>query len=214
MSLTSTGNVLLVTFGDDPGNDDRAYDALTELGELDSQGQISIEAATVITRELDGEVTVKSQVGNDPWAGTATGGLLGLLIGVVGGPLGVLLGGWGGLLIGSLFDLDDVESTESVLAAISKKIHPSRTAVLAEVTEQSPDVVDTAMARLGGEVTRQPVAEVERELAAAESAERKAKIEARKELHQARVAKQKEDAHAKVEALKKKVRRPKAGAAA
>src|SRR6478609_3119601 len=110
MSLISEGNVLLVTFGEDPKNDNNAYQALTDLGALNSQGQVAVEAATVITREDDGRLTVKSQVGDNPWEGTATGGLLGLLIGVLGGPVGVLLGGWTGLLIGSLFDIDDVET--------------------------------------------------------------------------------------------------------
>jgi uncharacterized membrane protein len=214
MSLITTGNVLLVTFGDDPENDANAYQALTDIGELNTQGQIDVEAATVISRDYDGRVTVKSQVGENPWVGTASGGLIGLLIGVIGGPLGVLVGGWSGLLIGSLFDIDDVETTESVLAEISKKVQPGRTAVLAQATEQSYDVVDTAMARLGGEVVRRPVAEVEQELATAESAERKAKSEARKELYKARVEEHKADAHAKVEALKEKLPRPKAGAAA
>ena len=151
---------------------------------------------------------------NDPYTGTAAGGMIGLLVGIIGGPLGVLLGGATGVLVGSLFDIDDVETTESVLSDISKQVHPTRTAVLAQVTEQSPEVIDTAMARLGGEVMRRPVVDVEQEIAAAQEAQRKAKREARKELQQARLEKHKEDAHAKVEELKSKLRRPKAGAPA
>jgi uncharacterized membrane protein len=214
MSPFSTGNVLLVTFGDDPENDKNAYQALTDLGEMNSQGQIGMDAGTVIYREVDGRVTVKNQIGNDSLDGTTAGGLIGLLIGVIGGPLGVLVGGYGGLLIGSLFDLDDAETTDSVLAEISKTVRPTRTAVLAEVTEQSPDAVDTAMAKLGGVVTRRPVSDVESELSAAEAASEQAKREARKELRNARVAQRKEDAHEKVEELKAKIHRPKAGAAA
>ena len=96
----------------------------------------------------------------------------------------MLLGGTYGALVGSLFDIDDVETTESVLGEISKQVQPTRTAVLAQVTEQSPEVIDTAMARLGGEVMRRPVVEVEQEIAAAQDAQRKAEREARKELHE------------------------------
>jgi hypothetical protein len=124
------------------------------------------------------------------------------------------LGGTYGLLVGSLFDIDDVETTESVLGEISKQVQPSRTAVLAQVTEQSPDVIDAAMARLGGEVMRRPVVDVEEEISAAEEAQRKAKREARKELGESRMAKTKQDAHAKVEELKSKLHRTKAGTAA
>ena len=180
----SPDNVLVVTFGEDPENDKNAYQALTDLKQLDSQGQIKIAGGAVVTRDLDGRVDVKSEVGNDPYTGTATGGMIGLLVGIIGGPLGVLLGGATGVLVGSLFDIDDVETTESVLGDISKQVHPTRTAVLAQVTEQSPEVIDTAMARLGGEVMRRPVVDVEEEIAAAQEAQRKAKREARKELQQ------------------------------
>ena len=210
----SPDNVLVVTFGEDPENDKNAYEALTDLKQLDSQNQIKIAGAAVVTRDLDGRVEVKSEVGDAPYAGAATGGLIGLLIGIIGGPLGVLLGGATGLMAGSLFDIDDVDTTESMLSDISKQVHPSRAAVLAQVTEQSPEVIDTAMERLGGQVTRRPAADVEEEIAAAEEAQRKAKREARKELHQARVEKHKQDAHAQVEELKTKLHRPTAGATA
>ena len=210
----SPDNVLVVTFGENPENDKNAYQALTDLRQLDSQGQIEIADAGVATRDLDGRVEIKSEVGNMPYEGTASGGLIGLLVGIIGGPLGVLIGGSTGLVVGSLFDIDDATTTESVLADISKQVKPTRTAVLAQVTEQSPEVIDTAMARLGGEVLRRPVVEVEEEIAAAEKAQRKAKHEARKELHEAHVEKSKADAHAKVEELKSKLHRTKAGAAA
>ena len=210
----SPDNVLVVTFGEDPENDKNAYQALTNLKQLDTQDQIRITAAAVVTRDLDGRVAVKTEVGDTPYIGAATGGLIGLLIGIIGGPLGVLLGGATGLMAGSLFDIDDVDTTESVLSDLSKQVHPSRAAVLAQVDEQTPEVIDTAMARLGGQVTRRPAVDVEEEIAAAEEAQRKAKREARKELHQARAEKHKEAAHAKVEELKAKLHRTTAGATA
>ena len=210
----SPDNVLVVSFGDDPEHDANAYQALTDLEQLDAQGQIKIAGAAVITRDRDGRVDVKSQVGNDAYVGAASGGIIGLLLGIIGGPLGVLFGGTYGALVGSLFDIDDVATTESVLAEISKQAQPSRTAVLAQVTEQSPEVIDTAMARLDGEVMRRPTFEVEQEIAAAQDAQRTAEREARSELRKARLEKTKEDAHAKVEELKARLHRTKAGAAA
>jgi hypothetical protein len=40
---------------------------------------------------------------------------VGLIIGILGDPLRVLLGGATGLLIGSLFDVEDSDETESAL---------------------------------------------------------------------------------------------------
>ena len=111
IDYVSPGNVLVVTFGEEPENDKNGYQALTDLKQLDSQGQIKIVGAAVVTRELDGRVDVKSEVGNDPYTGTATGGVIGLLVGIIGGPLGVLLGGATGVMVGSLFDIDDAETT-------------------------------------------------------------------------------------------------------
>ena len=192
----SADNVLVVSFGEDPENDTNAYQALTDLKQLDSQGQIKIAGAAVVTRDPDDGVEVKSEVASDTYVGTASGGVIGLLVGIIGGPVGVLLGGTYGMLVGSLFDIDDVETTDSVLREISNQVHATRTAVLAQVTESSPEVIDTAMARLGGEVMRRPAYEVEQEIAAAQDAERKARRE-----------KSKEDARAKVEELKSKLPR-------
>ena len=200
-ALTSTYNVISVSF--DPDNN--AYAALTALKDLDSQSRLRVEAAAVAVRGGDGEIVVKDRVGSYEFAGAAGGGLLGLLIGIIGGPLGVLVGGTYGLVVGSLFDLDEVVESESVLGQIAASVRPGHTVLLAEVTEQSPEVVDTAMAGLGGTVMRRPVADVEAEIAAAETAEAEAKREATKELLRGRRERSKEQAHAKVEQLKAKL---------
>jgi len=210
----SPDNVLVISFGEDPQNDANAYQALTDLEQLDSQGQIKIAGAAVVARDPDGRIDIKSDVANDPYEGTATGGAIGVLLGIIGGPLGMLLGGTYGALAGSMFDLDDTVTTESVLGEISEQVQPTRTSVLAQVNEPSPEVIDAAMARLGGQVMRRPASEIEQEIAAAQDAQRKAESEARAELHKARVEKSKEDAHAKVEELKAKLHRTEAGTAA
>jgi uncharacterized membrane protein len=200
-ALTSAYNVISASF--DP--DSNAYAALTALKELDSQGRLSVEAAAVVVRGDDGQITVKDRTGSYEFAGAAGGGLLGLLVGIIGGPLGVLVGGTYGLLVGSLFDLGEAEETESVLGRISASVRPGHTALLAEVTEQSPEVVDTAMAGLGGTVLRRPVADVEAEIAAAEQAQLEANREATEQLLRGRHEHSKEQAHAKVEQLKAKL---------
>jgi uncharacterized membrane protein len=207
---TSAENVIAVTFEEDAN----AYAALTLLKELDSQRQLDLEGAAVIVRGDDGHVEVKDEITDGHYAGTASGGLIGLLIGILGGPLGILIGGATGLLIGSLFDLHDTDDTESVLSDISKSVQADHTALLAQVTEQSPEVIDTAVARLGGSVLRRSVDTVEAEIASAEQAQRAAKREARKELRKARHEKRKEEVHAKVEELKAKLHRNKKVAAA
>ena len=87
----SPDNVLVVSFGADAGERRERLPGADRPQQLDSQGQIKIAGSAVVTRDLDGGVDIKSEVGEDPYIGTASGGLIGLLVGIIGGPLGVLL---------------------------------------------------------------------------------------------------------------------------
>jgi uncharacterized membrane protein len=194
-------NVIAVSFEDDRN----AYKALTALKELDSQQRVGVREAVVVVRDEDGQLVEKDRVESTSLPATAGGGLLGLLIGVLGGPLGVLVGGTYGLFVGSLFDLSEIEEADSALAAISGSVRVGHSALLAVVDEHSPEVVDAAMADIDGTVVRRTVADVEAEIAAAESAERKAKHEARKELIRERHEHDKTAVQAKLDDLKTKL---------
>jgi uncharacterized membrane protein len=195
----------------------RAYDAMTKLSELDQQGQVGVYEARVVERAATGEITGKESVrgtGDDTGLATASGGLIGVLIGVLAGPVGMLLGGSMGLFTGAVIDLDTDDRDDSVLSSFVRHIKPGETAVLAHLDEQSYEVLDNAMHTLGGDVVRQPAAEVEAELAAAEEARRKAEDEARKELRKERKEQKKEEIDHKLDDLKSRFRKPeKAGAA-
>jgi uncharacterized membrane protein len=194
-------NVIAVSFEDDHN----AYKALTILKELESQDRVGVREAVVVARGEDGKVVSKDKVESSSLAGTAGGGLIGLLIGVLGGPIGVLVGGTYGLIVGSMFDIYDADEADSALGAISSSVQIGHTALVAVVDEQSAEVVDAAMADVRGTVARRPVADVEAEIAAAEEAERKAKYEARKELDRARRERDKATVDAKLNALKDKL---------
>jgi uncharacterized membrane protein len=201
----STDNVLLVTFGPDPSKDQNAYQALTDLKELDTQSQVEVVDGAVVERDLYGHLTVKSTVGDEEGLGLATGGVLGVLIGVLGGPVGVLVGGATGLLAGTLADESNDDEAESVLEDISRNLHPTRTAVIAQVSEPNPQIIDTAMKRVGGTVLRQSLDDVEAEIAAAQKAQHDAQKEARKRLHKARKDKDEAEIRSKVDELKSKL---------
>lgn len=191
-------NVLAINFTEDGD----AYEALTTLKELDEQGQVALKGAAVAMRDEDGTIAIKDEVGDIGYAGTATGGVVGLIVGILGGPIGVLLGGATGVLIGSLFDMDDLDDTDSVLSEMSRALRVGHPSVVAEVDEQSPEVIDAAIHRLNGIVLRLPLADVEAEIAAAEEAQRAAKHEARKKLQEERREEHKEKVQAKIAELK------------
>ena len=199
--MFTTDNVIAVSFPEEAD----AYEALARLKELDSQGSVAVRGAAVVAREHDGKITIKDQFGQESYEDTAGGGLLGLLVGVLGGPIGVLVGGATGVMVGSLFDDDDDDNTRSVLGDMSKSIRVGPPGLLAEVSEQTPAAVDAVMAHLNGSVVRRSAADVELELAAAEDAQRAAKKKARQELREARHEKHREDVDAKVAELKAKL---------
>jgi uncharacterized membrane protein len=207
--LVKRENVLAVSFSEHAN----AYEALSRLKELDAHGDVSVRGAAVVVRGEDGKVVSKEQIGDESWEGTASGGLIGLLIGVIGGPLGVIVGGATGVLVGSLFDMDDADETESALAEISKSVQVGPPALLADAIEESPVAIDAVMANLGGTVLRRSAGDVQAEVAAAEEAQREAKKKARKELRDARHKKQKEEIDAKVADLRAKLDRQKKPAA-
>ncbi len=206
MTTTSLNenNVIAVSFADD----DSAYAGLARLKQLDADGQIELLGAAVVERGADGSVTTKDTAGKEQWDGTATGGLIGLLVGILGGPFGVLIGGATGVLVGSLFDLEDTEGTESVLAALSQEIRPGHDTLLVELREPGDhQVVDGVIESRSGSVLRRSVVDVEAEIAAAEKAQHEASKKARRELRHEREEEHKEHVSAKVAELKAKLPR-------
>ena len=163
----------------------------------------------MVVREDDGKLTEKDEYEEDNYEGTVGGGLIGLLVGVLGGPVGVLVGGVTGVLVGSLFDLDDDDETDSALGELSKAIRVGPPALLADVSEPAPEAIDAVMAHLNGTVLRRSFLDVEAEIAAAEDAQREAKKKARKELREARHKQHKDKVDAKVAELKAKLHRQK-----
>jgi uncharacterized membrane protein len=202
-------NVVLVSFDEES----KAYQAATVLKEASAEERIVLHAVAVVQRMEDGTLRVKEGDADDfplgTWTGGVlggtTGGIIGLTLGTLGGPLGLLLGGAYGALLGSLVDLDTAEEAESVLATMARAIEPGKTALIAHVTEPAVEVVDTEMERLGGEVIRRPVYEVEAEIVAAEDAARAADEEARRKLREEKSAERKEKVQQKIDELKAKL---------
>jgi uncharacterized membrane protein len=202
-------NVIAVGFKQEAN----AYEALARLKELDSREDIDVHGAAVVAREDDGKLIVKDQFSEHNYDRTVGGGLVGLLVGVLGGPLGTLIGGATGLLVGSLFEHDEHDETDSALSEISKGIRVGPPGLLADVSEPGPDAIDAVMAHLNGTVLRRPAADVLTEVAAAEDAQREAKKKAREELREARHKKHQEDVDAKLAQLKSKLHKHKEVAA-
>jgi len=167
-------SVLLVTF-DEPGRADRAK---TELGCLDGDHAVTVRSAAIVERDAAGGFRVHEEPEVEHYTGTVSGGLIGGLLGILAGPAGVLFGGLAGLLVGSFADTEVAEDAELMLVAMSHRIAPGMTALVADVDEPVPGTIDAVMAKLGGVVTRRSRQSVEAEIESAEEAAKAAQREA------------------------------------
>ena len=194
-------NVVVVRFAEPS----KAYQALSALEGADAEGRIGLESAAVVERTPGGELRIPESADNVGLIGTASGSLLGMLIGVLGGPVGVLLGWGAGAVMGGAFDIDRAVTSDEALTVLGRAIPPGSTAVIASVDEGAVEVIDGEMATLDGEVTRRPAAAVMAELEAAEDAADAAAREARRTVREQRQADLNADMQERVGKLKEKL---------
>jgi uncharacterized membrane protein len=184
--------LVLVTFEDDS----RAYEALSNIKTLDASSAVALREAAVVRRDALGVLSLADETDPHEGAATATGGVVGLLVGALAGPIGALLGGSLGLLGGGIYDYDASEDSSSVLERIAHDIPNGSTALVAALGEYGFEAVNSAMKTLGGHVSRYSRADVEAEVDATEKAARKARRQARKALHRSRLKAAQNKVHA------------------
>lgn len=153
-------NVILATF------EDRStpYQALEALRHLADDDSIELRGAAIIERHDDGRWRIPEESETASYAGTLTGGAVGGLLGLLAGPGGLLLGAAAGFLVGSAAERDDVERVETILHSLPRRVPPGTTALVADLYEEVPDLVDRTLKPLAASMERMTRAEVETDL--------------------------------------------------
>ena len=179
-------NLVLVGFTEQS----KAYHALSRLRQAGETGQLEVRAAALLERGPDGVVRVPDGDDAAPGVAIAGGGLIGMLIGVAGWACcwAPPPARWPEAVAAAAHSGDQ----DIALAAISGQIEPGHTVLVAEVGEAATEVVDTAMAALGGTVTRRSAADVYDEIQSAKAAQDAAETEARRVLREQRRAEHKD----------------------
>ena len=186
-----------------------AYKALSVLRGAAAEGRITIAAAVIGERGADGSLRLAE--GEDAVIGSATvgGGLIGMAVGILGGPLGMLLGWGAGSLIGGFADADRVDLSETAIGELSRRLPVGTTAILAEVEEYATEVLDGVVSPLGGQILRLEADQVLGELEAAKAAAIAADREAARVLRQERGQERKQKWEDRVDSLREKLHRKK-----
>ena len=131
-----------------------AYEATRALKELHADGSLTVYGTAVVARDANGKVSVKQAADAGP-LGLGVGALVGAFIGLAGGPVGAAIGYGSGALIGVMSDIYNADVGVDFVNAVSEKLTPGKTAVIAEVAEDWVTPLDTRMEAIGGVVIRE-----------------------------------------------------------
>jgi len=145
-------NLIVITFS----NESKAIDGSHKLSELESFGDVSIFEKAMVKKDANGNVTVLESDTTDGLR-TLSGMAIGTMLGALGGPVGLLVGMLGGTMTGALLDSDHFDFSEDFGAKVSSRLQPGTVALIAEISEEGPSIVDTALEPLAATISRSDV---------------------------------------------------------
>lgn len=167
--------IVVATFSDES----KTYQAFSEIKRAATEAKLKINGLTIMHRRLDGQFEVRDAA-MKTYGGSITGGIIGSLVGIMGGPLGILLGWGAGSLIGGFRDVREIKEDTNLFQRITENMEVGGTALVGELENEQPYVVDQIVRKLGGELLRRRTDEVEADIAAAEHAQVSARDAARR----------------------------------
>jgi len=147
-------NLLVAVFD----RESKAYEAKKALHELDKEDLIVVFEQAVVARNVDGSAAVRPGDNLTP-VRTLAGTALGAVIGLLGGPVGIGIGAAVGLVTGGAMDVNDARIYEDFVEEVRQKLTPEKFALVAEISEDSPNPVDATIKALGGTVFRRTLKE-------------------------------------------------------
>lgn len=159
----------------------QSYQAFSRVKRLAAEQKIKAEQMAVVSHTNDGQhnFTIEDFLdftGNNK---SATGGLIGMLVGILGGPIGILLGWFTGGMIGASQDVKEVKNAEGIFKFLIDKIGEGETGlILIADEEDNRPLNQVVMNELGGEITRLELAEVEEDIKKAQDLAQQKKAQA------------------------------------
>ena len=147
--------MLVVVFEDES----KAHEGAKALRQLDLDDRLTVYRHAIVVKNPDCTVTVREIDDRGPF-GLLVGTALGALLGALGGLAGIGIGGTVGLVAGGAVDLRNGWVAEDFVDDVAKALLPNRSAVVAEIEEDTTAPMDTQMEAIGGTVFRRALSEV------------------------------------------------------
>lgn len=130
-----------------------AQELLLAFARLAKRSAIDIEDAAIVAKDSDGKISLRQTRDVMPGQGAASGGWVGALIGIVGGPLGVLAGGALGAAAGGLFaKLRDVGIDDDHMREMGERLNRDSAALFVLLNDYDVTAIAMELRRFDGEL--------------------------------------------------------------
>lgn len=131
-----------------------SYQVFSELKKYHAQGQVDLEQLAVIKRSENGAFSFEDAADLSGSNRAVKGSLIGMAVGILGGPFGILLGSMTGLLIGGSKDIKEHQEIQETFKRTLGVIPPGQTGIVAIGEEFEPSVLDGLVAKHDGTLER------------------------------------------------------------
>jgi len=182
----------------------KVFEAKKALQRLEKEDVIDVFDLAIVARNADGSATVRPGDDLTPVRAMA-GTVLGALVGLLGGPTGAALGAAAGFVAGGAMDVSGATICDDFVEEVRRKLTPEKFALVAEISEDSPNPVDANMRALGGTVFRRPLKEVKHAIHDVKVAAMKANLAQMKAEHATAHAERKVKVQEKLNQLESKM---------
>ncbi|MGG5330654.1 hypothetical protein [Enterococcus sp. AZ163] len=144
--------IALITFEDNASN----YEALSRLKRISNGNTLDIKQAAIIEKNGKGTAfSIKDSLDFESGNRVATGGLIGAIIGILGGPLGVLCGWVIGDLAGVGTNYVKAKKTTTIFDRVSENLMPNSSGLIVYMNEDDEELLDVLIANvLHGQIER------------------------------------------------------------
>jgi hypothetical protein len=142
----------------------QARHALHELKRLDRDRRLQVSAAALVGQSGEGRIDASPGANDDTGFYVPKDGIVGMMVDALSGPTRAVFAPPTESFRGHGKRPGHEDEHELILENISRDLEPGVTIVIAEITDPDPGALDTALAALGGSVTRRAARDVYAEL--------------------------------------------------
>ena len=130
-----------------------AQELLLAFARLAKRSEIDIEDAAIVAKDGDGKISLRQTRDVMPGQGAASGGWVGALVGIIGGPLGVIAGGALGAAAGGLFaKLRDVGIDDDHMREMGERLSRDSAALFVLLNDYDVTAIAMELRRFDGEL--------------------------------------------------------------